>query len=202
MVSLFCEGDLDAVALRQIIETKTQLSIGVVVSGKGKQYLQSKTTNLNQSARGHPIIVVADQDNPNECASTQVNNWLLGRTRTPNFLLRFASLAIETWLLADRNNICDFLSVARTSVPRNVESIRNPKNTLVNIARSSRNRATREAMVPTNRSRALVGPNYNPELSKFVTQRWDIDAASDESDSLRRAVTRIIELDDRIANGL
>lgn len=199
MVSLFCEGNLDAITLRRIIASKTQLSVGVVVSGKGKPYLRSKAQNLNLSARGHPIIVLADQDNSLQCAPQQITDWLGGQQQSNNFLLRFAKLTIEAWFLADKDNLSAFLSVSTALIPNAVETLENPKTALVNLARRSSSRAIRDALVPNARSGATVGPNYSAELSRFVTDGWDIDAATNGCDSLRRTVLRIVELDARVA---
>jgi len=194
MVSIFCEGILDEAILRRIIVAKTSLEVGVAVSQKGKSYIEQRARSLNKSARGSPIIALADLDTPETCPSTFVTQWLGGDRRENKFLLRFAILEAEAWIIADKRNLAQFLSISDTNVPDDVEAIRDPKETVVSLARMSRNRHVRDSLVPDRRSGALVGPNYNSEMSKFVRTHWDIDAAASRSRSLARAITRIEEL--------
>ena len=194
MVSIFVEGTLDEAVLRHIIGFKTNLKIGVAVSGKGRPYLAEKALSLNRSARGYPVILLADLDNPGACPHQLTQQWLRETDRSRRFLIRFAILAIEAWLLADRSGLSRFLHVSERMVPLNPDRVPTPKIAIVNLARSSRNRAIRDALVPAQGSKAVVGPSYNGELIRYVTQYWDIDVAASASDSLRRAVSRIEEL--------
>jgi hypothetical protein len=91
---------------------------------------------------------------------------------------RVAVHEVEAWLLADRANLARFLSVSRDILPRTVDEIRDPKATLVQIARRSRSRTIREGVPPRASSGRAIGPLYVTELSRFVQNRWDIDAAA------------------------
>lgn len=198
MVSIFCEGILDEAVLRRIISEKTNMEVGVAVSKKGKSYIKQKSPSLNKSALGSPIIALADLDQPTPCLASLIATWLEGNPRSSNFLLRFAVLQIEAWLLADRKNISKFLSISEARIPKNPETICCPKLELISLARYSTNRHIRESLIPDRKSGAIVGPNYNSELSKFVASSWDIDSAAEQSRSLSRTVTRITELASRL----
>ena len=191
MVSIFTEGPLDETVLRLIIERKMNLEVGVAVSGKGKSYLRSRSRALNRSAKGYPVIVLADQDSVEPCPPGLLEIWLDGDQLEQNFLLRFAALSIEAWLLADTHNISDFLKIPINKIPENVEAVTNPKQALVNLARSSKNSSVRDALVPHGASSASVGSGYNNLMTLFVSRHWDIDAAASNAASLRRAVARI-----------
>lgn len=198
MVSIFSEGLLDEAVLRHIIAKKTSLEVGVSVTQKGKSYIQQRTPALNQSARGSPIVALVDLDSLTACPATIITDWLRNSPRSANFLLRFAVVEIEAWLLADRRNISDFLFVSEARIPRDVETIQDPKAELISSARHSTNRRVREALVPDGKSGAVVGPNYNSELTRFVSSSWDLDAAALQSQSLARAIARIVELEARL----
>ena len=194
MVSIFIEGVLDEVVLRHIIKNKTRMEVAVAVSGKGKPYLRDKARQLNRSAQGYPVIVLADLDNHEPCPADTGRSWMGNAEISQKFLLRFAVLSIEAWLLADRIGLSEFLQISTENIPKEVERINSPKVALVNLARKSRSRTVRAALVPSAKSKAVVGPNYNDELSRFVMSRWNVDAAARSSRSLSKTILRIQEL--------
>ncbi len=64
----------------------------------------------------------------------------------------------------------------------------NPKQTLINIARTSRNKSIRDAIVPRQESGATVGPLYVAQLTEFVEKHWRPDVAQEHSKSLRHCI--------------
>jgi hypothetical protein len=54
----------------------------------------------------------------------------------------------------------------------------------------SRSRSIREAMAVGHRT----GPLCVPRINEFATTRWSVEAAAQNSDSLRRALDRIRQL--------
>ena len=111
-----------------------------------------------------------------------------------NFLLRFATLSVESWLLADDRGMAEFLGLNVQKMPADVELLDSPKRVLVNLARGSRNREIRDELVPARYSTAVVGPGYNDCLARYVTSEWNIARAQKRAQSLKRAVLRIEEL--------
>jgi hypothetical protein len=101
---------------------------------------------------------------------------------------RIAVREVEAWLLADRDNIARFLGVAVSRVPRNVETLENPKRELVDLVRGSRRREIREDMAPRPGSGREVGPAYASRLIEFAERLWAPQTASQQSDSLRRSL--------------
>lgn len=194
MVSIFVEGYLDEIVLRKIVTSRTDLEVNISVAGKGKSYLRAKAKQLNLSAKGYPVIVLADQDFIDPCAADQSANWLGGAMVNENFLLRFATLSVESWLLADDRGMAEFLGLNVQKMPADVELLDSPKRVLVNLARGSRNREIRDELVPARYSTAVVGPGYNDCLARYVTSEWNIARAQKRAQSLKRAVLRIEEL--------
>ncbi len=104
---------------------------------------------------------------------------------------RVAVRSIETWLLADRERIAQFLAVPLSHVPQNPEAIAHPKQTMVQLARQSRKKAIREDMIPRHGDSRSEGPAYASRLIEFVSdtiEGWRPDMASESSDSLRRLI--------------
>jgi hypothetical protein len=101
---------------------------------------------------------------------------------------------VESWLLADRRGIAAFLGVSEALVPREPEALLDPKETLVNLARRSRRSKIRELMLPPQGSSHPIGPGYSLALEEFARGRWDVAAAAERADSLRRCLVRLGEL--------
>lgn len=104
---------------------------------------------------------------------------------------------IEAWLFADRERLARFLSVASSRIPQDPESLDNPKQTMVNLARQSRRRQIIEDMVPRPNSGRNVGPAYTSRLIEFVqdaTNGWNPGVASRLSDSLNRCLRCLHQL--------
>jgi hypothetical protein len=185
--------------MQKIIDEKTNINLGIKVYGKGKPYLKSKTPNLNKSALGSPIIMLVDQDSAEQCPDATIKLWLLGQPQSPNFVIRFAKITVESWILADRKNIAKFLGVSETNIPMNTDHLDNPKQLIVHLAGTSKHRVIRDTIALSTKSRATVGPNYNSQLSKFIASEWDVSLASTHSKSLAKAIFRLKELDIRIS---
>jgi hypothetical protein len=112
----------------------------------------------------------------------------------PSFLFRFAVNELESWLMADRRNLADFLSVSAGKIPREPELEIFPKRTLVNIARCSRKAGIKNGIAPPQGHAASVGPGYISLLHKFIVKHWNIEAAMAYAPSLERCVRRLREL--------
>lgn len=62
--------------------------------------------------------------------------------------------------MADRERMADFLAVAPSKIQHYVDLYPNPKETLINIARTSRDKSIREDIVPRHMSGGQTGPLY------------------------------------------
>ena len=168
--------------------------MGTVYGRRGKTDLLRRLPNYNQAARFSPWFVVVDLDTDSQCPSQFLRKWLPDPSTGMQF--RIAVRAIEAWLLADKENMAQFLGVSSSRLQHNFDLEPNPKETLVNIARHSRNRSIREDIVPRAMSGAKVGPLYVPQLTRFVNELWRPDTASVESESLRRCLQALSTLTD------
>jgi len=106
--------------------------------------------------------------------------------------LRIVHPMSEGWLLADRRGFADHFRVRESDVPRDPEVLDHPKRTLLTLCANSRSRDVRRDMVAASGLR--TGPLYVPRINDFAMTKWDVQAASANSDSLRRAVERIRDL--------
>jgi hypothetical protein len=163
---------------------------------RGVGYVQSKLRKLNEAAVGLRIVAIADRDSLQNCPIQTIQMWLGGPCHR-NLVVRMAEMEVESWIMADREAISGFLDVPLNRIPQNPDTINDPKQELVNIARLSRSRKTREEMCPTMGARNVVGPAYNGALEIFIRKSWRPMHALRHSPSLRRAEQRIRELAQR-----
>jgi hypothetical protein len=189
------EGTLDeAVAVRLIDYCGHKF--GAAYGKKGWRYLRENAGGFNIHARyGNPILMLVDfMDTKLNCPPEVPAIWLPNRCN--KMLLRTVVREIESWLLADSQGMARFLGISATLISLSPESLYDPKQTLVNLARRSRKKAPREWIVPQPHVSSVVGPGYNTALEEFVSKYWNIDAALQRAPSLQRCVTRLGELHD------
>jgi hypothetical protein len=191
IISAVVEGDLDEAMLRCLIE-RENATLERVYGKRGKSHLKKRIDGYNRAARLAPWVVLMDLDHDADCAPPLRFACLPNPTRYMCF--RIAVRAAEAWLLADRESLAQFLSVAVSLIPSSPETLDDPKQVMIDLAKRSRRRKIREAMVPRAGSGRKIGVLYNSVLIEFVQTRWKPEVAAAKSDSLRRCRERIREL--------
>ncbi len=189
VISAAVEGTVDEAVVGRLI-AEAGGTLGVVYGKSGKRHLLERTPAYNAAATHSPWMVLVDLDHDAECAPPALQRWL--PTPAPNMCYRIAVREVESWLLADRERLTSFLGVSLSRIPTAPESIDDPKQLMVNLARHSRRRHIREDMVPREGSGRLVGPAYTSRLIEFVTDSasgWRPQVAATNSESLRRCLT-------------
>lgn len=192
-VTLVVEGATDeAVVVRLLREA--HLEPGPVYGKVGKYGLDERLSGYNRAAQFSHWLVVRDLDGDAACAP----ELLRALIPSPGLHMRLqvAVRAIEAWLIADDESLASFLSISRAKVPVTPEALADPKRALVDIARRSRRRAIREALVPAPGLSAAVGPGYSAALIEFASRHWRPHVAASRSESLarlRRYLCRVSE---------
>jgi len=190
VVSGAVEGPTDEAVLRRLLE-EAGVAAGSVFGKSGKAFLRQNVQRYNRAAHHFPWIVLVDLNREAECAPALCKAWLPNPASQMCF--RVAVREVESWLLADRERFARFLSVAITKIPRNPESLEDPKRAIVDLAAQSRRREIREDMTPRPGSGRRIGPAYTSRIIEFVTDRhfgWRPNVAAKSADSLHRCLRR------------
>lgn len=187
-VSCAVEGALDEVIVRRLL-SHVGLACGPIYGGEGKHHLRRSIHGCAQGARHGPWFVLVDLDEDHPCPGSLVSEWL--PAIPTRMLLRVAVREVEAWLLADRVGIAGFLSVSRDRIPREVEALRDPKASVISVASRSRRRTIREGVAPRPGSGRTIGALYVSELSRFVSDDWNVDEARQASRSLDRCLSAL-----------
>ena len=189
LINPLVEGDIDEAIAIRLIQTAGH-QCGVTYGRRGVGYIKAKLDAFNRSANEIQYLTLVDfMDTGVACPPGVIAAWL--PHSRPGMLLRIVVREIESWLLADRAGLSDFLAVRPALLNLDPETAQDPKQTLVNIARRSRRRSIRDAIVPSPASTAPVGVRYNAELRAFAENAWDPARARIHSPSLARCMDRL-----------
>ena len=136
-------------------------------------------------------LILRDMDHDADCAA-QLMQSLVNKSH-PQFCLRIAVREAESWLMADHASLADFLHVSAIRMPERPDTLESPKSQLVALARKSRDRNVRLALIPSEGSGIKTGPEYSAWMVDYAATHWDVGRAvkSGRSPSLGRAIARL-----------
>ncbi|WP_199247054.1 hypothetical protein [[Phormidium] sp. ETS-05] len=193
-INLAVEDALSEAVLKAMLQqSERPFVIGTCLNRGGYGYLKKILPGLNHAAQGMTYLVLTDLDR-GECPLALISEWLR-QPKHPNLILRVAVKEVEAWLLAHREAFAEFLGISVDLIPVDVDAIPDPKQTLINLARKSRKRLLREAIVPVAKSTAQIGKDYNGQLIQFVQQNWQAASAQANSPSLKRAMNALMKFE-------
>ena len=133
-------------------------------------------------------IFVTDLDQF-ETVHSLCNNWFglsCFRQLPSQMIFRIAVREVESWIIADKEGIAEFLNVAVANFTDLPDNISDPKQFIFKVIRHKcRNKKYKE-MLPL-RGQA-IGIEYNPQIVSFITNNWNIENAMNKSPSLKRAI--------------
>ncbi len=162
----------------------------------GKDAVEQNFRGYVGTASSLPFFVMLDLDNA-VCPPSAVAS-LLRKSTLPtlpkNLVLSIVKHEAESWLLGDGARLANFLGIDHKLISDQPETLRNPKEALVKIARKSRQ--YKRDLCPANNSSASVGTGYNFVLSKFVQNFWRPEVAAINCPTLNRALQRLRALEE------
>ncbi len=175
------------ILIKIILDQNFPFEIGSVHGLRGNSYIKHRLSAFNDASKFNPYLVLTDSDQY-DCPKKMISEWI-DFEMNPNFIFRIAVREAESWLMADRKNFARFLGVSQTSIPRHPEQIPNPKEFLLNLVSHSKQRRVREEMLSLGK--AVRGAGYNDMLSEFIFNQWNVEEASNSSESLARLLRRL-----------
>lgn len=196
-INIIFEDILSEAVIRQIIaQSGCSYRIADSINGRGNGFIKRNINGFNKAAQGMPYFVLTDCDRY-KCAIALIKDYLPDKIH-PNMLFRVAVNEVESWLLADREGLAEYLGININLIPINVESLSDPKQSLINLAKKSRKKDLRIGIVPRINSTAVQGPNYNDCLIPFVKYFWCLENACKNSESLSRALNSLLRFNNQI----
>lgn len=184
------EDELTASIIKRLFkEFESDIAISTEINAHGFGRIKKSILNYNRAARHTAFFIVTDLDQK-ECAASLIKDWFCSVEKEPQLLFRIAVHEIDAWVLADKTGIAKLLNVSSDLIPQEPESILDPKNLLMQLAKKSKSREIREDFPPKDKY-AHQGPLYNILLTSFVKDNWDLYEAMQHSESLTRAYTAL-----------
>lgn len=192
LVHILVEGFVDEALALRLLQT-CQHEAGVTYGKKGWTYIQQKAQAFDKTCVTSGLLTLVDfMDTGAACPPSVVTQWLPHQSHLHVF--RVVVREIESWILADRTGIAKFLGVPLAKIPHDPESLSDPKQVLINLARGSRQRAVRDALVPPEGYSSSEGPLYSSEIARFISRTWDAQKARELSGSLDKCIERLMQL--------
>ena len=190
-INLVFEDVLSEAVLKKMLkQSQRPFSVGHCLNQRGNDKIKKNISGFNNAAKGMPYLVLTDLDNA-DCPLVILSEWLT-QPKHPNLLFRIAVKEVEAWLLAHREAFAQFLGISVDLIPGDADRIPDPKQLLINLAKKSRKRDLREAIVSEPNSTAKIGKDYNGQLIHFVNESWQVASAQTNSPSLKRAMNALI----------
>lgn len=199
-INLAVEDILSEAVLRALLRrSERPYAVGRCYMRSGSGYIKKTINGFNNAAKGTPYLVLTDLDAVS-CAPQLIRQWL--PTPHPNLIFRVAVREVEAWLMAHRTAFAKFLGIQPSLIPTNVDSLPDPKRTLIDLARRSPKSTLRSALIPPPGSSRPQGPNYNAPLMEFAYTLWDPSAGMTQSISLKKAVETLARFQPCLAQPL
>lgn len=187
-IAIATEDILSEETLVKIINTHENLNLIHKLGRQGCGYLIKRMDNFNQLANTCKVLVVIDLDR-NESHEEYVGS-ITRNIKNPhaNLIFSVPKIEIESWLLADKQGISEFLKISEAKLEASPETLMDPKSNLINLARKCKNKTAKDGLPPKVGSISRIGLSYNSILTDFVREHWSIERAFHNSDSLRRTL--------------
>lgn len=189
-ILLAVEDELSAAVMQRLVAAVDRgFVIARIINARGNARLRADVEKFRTACHVLPHVVLTDLDRI-PCPPELLKKWG-ALNLPPRLLIRIAVREVESWLLADRSGIADFLAVATIKIPAEPEREVDPKQTLINLARRSRRRRLTQELTPEPGSPNQIGPLYNARLTEFVNNGWDVTRARANAPSLERTMKRL-----------
>jgi hypothetical protein len=165
---------------------------GFPVDQHGYGNIIKKMPKLVEMAKsGIHSFIISDLDRA-ECAPARMRDWLNQRyeirLKIPTALIfRIAVREIESWIMADRENLASFIGIAAANFSKDPDMLPDPKQHLLNVIRQKGKKKWHQDMLPQSPT-ATIGPLYNEKICLFVKEHWNPTCAESISPSLARAI--------------
>ena len=166
--------------------------------------VKSMIKHFNTLSETNPVILLTDLDNC-DCAPRMLYE-MLGTAKNDRFIFNIAVDEAEAWLMADRQGFAEYFRLDESYIP-NARLTRQGgrierkemdfryKSSLFfgrEIICNSSSKELIDQLTPKNG--AKKGPEYNSVMLPFISEKWNIESACLNSDSLQRMVSRIRNL--------
>lgn len=180
-VELLVEGYTDEIFVRSCFE-QLGISVGTVYGKRGVGYVIQNAAGFSVRGQFSPILILADLADMKGMCVVEARDAL----RPVPYSLTLARLAvreIESWAIASRQELAAYLGISIVRIPNEPDTLADPKQALVNLARESPRTRLRDMIVPKEGASSAVGRGYVDAFSEFMREHWRVTSAQEYSPS-------------------
>ena len=200
------EDAVTKAVLKRILDfSSKKIEIISELPARGGQ-INSKLAEFDKLSYVHPVLLLTDLDTYScapELLQRQFTQESYPKGKNNHFIFNVAIDEAEAWLMADRKGFADYFSIDITDISDAEPMKQGDNKALVEmkfpckssyylmsqLIQKSRNADYKKQLTPKNR--AKKGPEYNACILPFIQNKWNINAAKKNSDSLNRMIKRI-----------
>jgi hypothetical protein len=172
------------------------------IPARGGQ-VKSKIPELNKLSLTYPVILLIDLD-AETCAPALMSKLITGINE--HFIFNIAVDEAEAWLMADRKSFADYFKIRLEDMPCSHRTRQGGRKELTEmdfpvksswyftheLIRKSKNSTFIQQLTP--KKGAAKGPEYNSCILPFIQNKWNIDSARQNTDSLNRMINKVRKL--------
>lgn len=189
-ISIATEDILSEKLVIKLINEFNKFELINTFGKKGNGYIFKNIKKFHQLSFNRNILIVLDLDSRhNEEAFTKE---VLGCIKiNSNLKISVSVREIESWLLADKEGISEFLQISKDKITSNPELLLDPKEEIIKLAKKGKNIRTKNGIPPKKGAISKMGLSYNTLLTEFVENIWSSDRAKINSDSLQKILSTL-----------
>ena len=194
-ISIASEDTLSEATLTKIVASLEKFRIvNKLGRSDGCGNIIKNIEKYNALSRIHYVVVMLDLDlKPDEDEFLESIYRKLKR-KEDKLLFSVPVREVESWILADKKGLSDFLIIAEKKIDDNPDQLLDPKEKIVNLAKKCKNHEARMGIPPKIGSAAKVGIFYNTLLKGFVNETWSIERARANSPSLNKTLSLLEQI--------
>lgn len=188
-ISLASEDILSEAAITKIIASLDKFRIvNKLGRNNGCGDIIKNIEKYNALSRIHHVMVMLDLDLKNNEDDFLESVHKKIKRKEDKLLFSVPIREVESWILADRKGLSEFLRISENRIDNNPDQLLDPKEKIVNLAKSAKNAEARTGIPPKAGSASKVGISYNTLLKGFVNENWSIERARENSPSLNKTM--------------
>lgn len=168
-------------------------TVGKEIAKRGVANLMADAPKYREAARNSlkysndtGWLVICDSDG--KCP-VEIRDRLDPDSQSPeNFSARVAVTMSESWALADRNAASEYFHIPQSKLPRIPDDVLDSKRLLLHLVKAHASKPFAADLVA---GKSDMGPLFAPHMIAYAQDHWDIEAAQENSPSLRRAISAV-----------
>jgi hypothetical protein len=191
-----------AVVKKALVYCSNDFEIIAELPARGGQ-IKSKIQEFNKLSLAFPVVLLTDLD-AYSCAPQLLQQFIPDKNE--NFIFNIAVDEAEAWIMADREGFAEYFQIKIDDMPSSRQTKQGGRKAVIEMDFSYKSSMylTHELIKKSKKSEfiqqltpkkgAAKGPEYNSCILPFIQNKWNIDCACKNSDSLCRMIDRIKKL--------